>query len=115
MGLDFIEKAAKRFHKRLDGLRVQLGTPDLFTQEPECAPRSYVATILANQSLSCNEQLGVRLQGERISVLRGLDPVAEINTPVAELLEALKESHDEAYCKITAVHSCANTAELIIC
>ena len=45
MGLDFIRKAAKSFHKRLDQSRIDLLTPHLFTQQPSCEPRAYAATI----------------------------------------------------------------------
>jgi len=114
MGLDFIEAVAKPFQKKLDKMRVKLGTPDLLTQEPECAPRRYATTILENQKLSRDEQLVVCLQGDRVFVLRGFDRVAVLDTPNSELLEALKESHGEACCMIAEVYSCADTAEIII-
>jgi hypothetical protein len=38
MGADFLRAAAASFEKGWDKSLVQLGTPDLFTQQPTCAP-----------------------------------------------------------------------------
>ena len=51
MGLDFVRKAAKSFKKGLDNSRVELGTPTLFTREPDSKPRAYVARTLREVEL----------------------------------------------------------------
>ena len=96
MGLDFISKAAKSFHKGLDQSRIDLGTPDLFTRRPDCEPRAYAATIQANKKLIPGEDLCVLFQNGKIVAQRGMDVVAEFDSPPAELVEALKKSYGEA-------------------
>src|SRR4051812_25705470 len=104
MGIDFIRKAARSFHKALDRRRVALGTPDLFTREPTSAPRIYAASVHNGKTLTFGEKLGVRLEGERILAMRGLDLVATFDTPPAELVKALSASHGEACGVVQKVH-----------
>ena len=115
MGLDFIRKAAKPFHKGLDQSRIDLGTPDLFTRKPDCEPRAYAVTIQENKQLSPGEEFGVRFQGGKIVAQRGTDIVAEFDSPPAELVEALKESYGEACGTVTEVYEIADTAEVTVC
>jgi hypothetical protein len=115
MGLDFIRRAARSFHKGLDRRRIELATPTLFTQQPTCAPRTYAANLNDGQTLTTGEKLGVRLDGERVLAMRGLDPVASINSPPAELMDALSASHGEACGIVQQVHDIANVAEISVC
>ena len=115
MGLDFIRKAAKSFHKGLDQSRIDLSTPDFFTRKPDCEPRGYAATIRANRKLSPGEDLSVRFQDGKIVAQRGMDIVAEFDSPPAELVEALKESWGKACGTVTEVYDIADTAEITVC
>lgn len=115
MGLDFIRKAAKPFRKALDQSRIDLGTPDLFSRNPECAPRAYAARIRPNRKLNPGDELGVRFQADRIVAQRGADIVAEFDSPPRELVEALKASHGEACGTVTEVYEVADTAEITVC
>ena len=115
MGLDFIRNAAKSFHKGLDKSRVDLGTPDLFAHEPHCEPRSYTATIQTGRELTSAEDLGVRFHNGKIVAQRGMDIVAEFDSPPPELINALQDSHGEAYGKVREVHEIAATAEISVC
>lgn len=115
MGLDFIRKAAKSFHKGLDQSRIDLGTPDLFTRQPDCEPRAYAATVRDDRKLSPGEDLSVRFHGGKVVAQRGMDVVAEFDSPPAELVEALKESYGEACGTVTEVYDIADTAEIAVC
>ena len=115
MGLDFIRKAAKSFHKRLDQSLIDLGTPDLFTRQPDCALRTYAMTIRADSKLRAGEDLSVRCHDGLIVVQRGMDIVGELNNPPAELKEALQESHGEAYGTVQVIYGIAETAEITVC
>lgn len=115
MGLDFVRKAAKSFKKGLDNSRVELGTPTLFTREPDSKPRAYVARTLREVELVPGEELGVRLDNGRIVVRRGMDVVAELEAPPSGLVEALRESHNEASGTVVEVHEIADTAEIAVC
>lgn len=115
MGLDFISKAAKSFHKGLDRSRIELGTPDLFTQRPDREPRAYAAKIRENTEITPGEDLCVRFQDSKIVAQRGMDIVAEFDAPPSELVEALNESHGEACGTVREVFEIADTAEISVC
>ncbi|MGH9351048.1 MAG: hypothetical protein ACRD2G_02635 [Terriglobia bacterium] len=115
MGIDFIRKAAPSFHKGLDRRRIELATPKLFWQQPTCAPRSYAANLHSGHTLTAGEKIGVRLDGERVVALRGLDQVATFDSPPAELKTALQASHGEAYGLVKEVHNIAQAVEIAVC
>lgn len=115
MGLDFIRKTGPSFHKGLDQKRIDLATPTLFTQHPAAAPRSYAAHIRRGRHVTAGEKLGVRLDGDCVVALRGLDPIAIIDSPPAELVEALSASHGEACGIVQDVHDIADVAEITVC
>jgi hypothetical protein len=115
MGIEFVRKAAKSFHKGLDRRRMELATPDLFTRHPSIAPRSYAATLRTDHTAMAGEKLGVRLEGQDIFVLRGLDRIAVFNSPPIELKDALHASHGEACGHILQVHAMAGIVEIAIC
>ena len=115
MGIDFISKTAKSFHKGLDQSRIDLGTPDLFTRHPDREPRAYAARIRANTKLSPGEDLCVRLQDGSVIAQRGMDVVAEFDAPPSELVDALNESYGEACGTVQVVYKIADTAEITVC
>jgi len=115
MGIDFIRKAAPSFRKGLDRRRIELCTPNLFTREPTSAPRAYAASLQNGQTLAAGERLGVRLEGERVLALRGLNHVATFEAPPAELVEALLASYGEAWGVVQQVHDMARMVEINIC
>jgi hypothetical protein len=115
MGIEFVKKAAPSFRKGLDRMRIQLATPTLFTQQPAYAPRAYAANLHRGQTVSTGEKLGVRLDGEHVLVLRGIDPVAIFNSPTVELMEALQASHGEACGLVQEVHDIARMVEITVC
>lgn len=115
MGIDFIRKAAPSFRKGLDRMRIKLATPTLFTQQPESALRAYAANLRNDMTLTTGEKLGVRLDGQHVLALRGLDLVAIFNSPTPELKEALLSSHGEACGVVQAIHAIARIVEITVC
>ena len=115
MGVDFIRKAAKSFKKGLDQSRIDLCTPDLFTQKPNCEPRTYAASIQENYELTTGEDLCIRFAGDKVVAQRGMSIVAEFDTPPSELIRALRDSFGEACGTVQEVHRMAETAEISIC
>jgi hypothetical protein len=115
MGIDFIRKAAPSFRKGLDRRRIELATPHLFTQEPTSAPRAYAAQLRGDKTFAVGEKLGVRLNGQNVLALRGLDPVAIFKSPSADLKNALSASFGEACGTVQAVHAVARIAEITVC
>ena len=115
MGLDFVRKAAKPFNKGLDHSLVELATPGLFTVQPDCQPRSYAATIRSGKGLSCGEELNIRLSDGKVIAQKGIDTVAEIDSPPRDLMEALVKSYGVAQGKVQEVYETAETAEIAVC
>jgi hypothetical protein len=114
MGVDFVKRAARSFHKGLDRRRIELATPTLFTQQPTSAPRTYAANFCNGKTVQPGETLGVRLEGQQVLAMRGLDTVATINSPTAELIEALSVGHGEASGVVQQVHEIAGVAEISV-
>jgi hypothetical protein len=115
MGIDFIRKAAPSFRKGLDWRRIELATPNLFTQEPISVPRAYAAQLRNDQTITVGEKLGVRLDGQNVLALRGLELVAIFKSPTADLKDALTASFGEACGTVQAFHSIARIAEITVC
>ena len=92
-----------------------LAHPDLFTRQPDCEPRAYAASIRESETLRVGEDLSVRLLGSRIVAQRGMDVVAEFDSPPTELIEALNESFGEACGTITQIYDIADTVEITVC
>lgn len=115
MGIEIAEKRAKSYRKGLDNSRAELGTPTLFTQQPEQLPRTYAVSILPGHSLCVGEKLGIHLDGKEVIVLRGLEHVARFTNPTDELLAALAASHGEACATVQDTYETACIAEVIVC
>lgn len=115
MGIDFIKKAAPSFRKGLDRRRIELATPTLFTQEPTAVPRAYAAHLRTDKPLAVGDKLGVRLDGQDVLAMHGLDLVAVFKSPTAELKSALLASFGEACGTVHAIHSVARIAEITVC
>ena len=114
MGLEFVRKAAPSYRKGLDGWRLELGTPNLFTRQPDSAPRAFAAKLCDGQRLAPGEKLGICLEGEQITALRGLVPVATFDNPPTELRHVISASHGEACGQVQEVHDFAGLAEIAI-
>lgn len=109
-----MRKVAKSYHKSLDRRRAELGTSHLFARQPDCAPRAFAAKLREGQSVALGEKLSICLAGEQITALRGLDPVATLMDPPAELKNAISDSHGEACGQVREVHDIAGIAEIAI-
>jgi hypothetical protein len=114
MGIDFIRKAAPSFRKGLDRMRIKLGTPTLFTQQPTSTPLAYAAKLRLDKTVEPGESSESGWMGSKSWQTRGLDLVATFNNPTSELKEALKASHGEACGVVQTVHAIARVAEITV-
>ena len=113
VGVDFINRIKKPFKKGLDRARVELATPHLFTKEPNHQARSYKASIVEGESISEHDTLNVRLmEKNQVVALKGLNVVAELESPPGDLIEGLRESHGEGCGTVLVVHALASVAEI---
>ncbi len=114
MGEEFVRKATPSYRKGLDRYRLELGTPNLFTRQPDSAPRVFAAKLRDGQRVAPDEKLGICLEGEQVTVWRGLDPVATLMNPPLELKDAISESHGEACGQVKGIHDFAGIPEIAI-
>jgi hypothetical protein len=112
MGIDFISKIAPGFHKSLDRGRVELGTPNLFTVNPERKPRTVCAEVADGCELLPGEQLLVRLVKGILNVERDDQIVAVIRTPPREVIEGVQESHCAVAGTIESINRIAHVADI---
>ena len=114
MGADFIRDAAATFKKSWDQGLVRLGTADLFTQQPTCAPRVVDADLVGDASIRAGETLVIRKIGNRLVVSRGLSEVAHLRSPPADVLRAIDASCGIAKGVVEQVHDDAGVAEIAV-
>ena len=116
MGVDFISKAKKAFQKGLDQSRVELGTPNLFSRDPEEALRSYSVTLQGGRKLAPDDQVCVRLQGGgSVVAMDGIEVIGEFDAPPGELVEALEASAGDGCGTVVTMHEVAGVAEITVC
>ncbi len=115
MGLDFIKKAAPNFDKGMDRSRMELATPKVFAQQPNCTPRAYSVRLLVDEDFSIGEAVGITLRNGEVLMLRGLTVVGVFRDPPQAILQALTESFCEAYGTIQELQVLSRTAEVTIC
>ena len=116
MGVDFISKARNAFKKGLDKSRVELGTPNLFSRDPDEVPRSYSVTLRVGRELETDDQVCVRLRdGGGVVAMDGLDVIGEFDAPPGELVEALKASEGDGCGTVVTMHEGAGVAEISVC
>ncbi len=115
MGSEWERKRAEGFKKGLDKRLVELGTPNLFTQQPERAARIVAADIAAGLSVKEGQYLIVQKIGNRLAVMRGLQEIGELSNPPSEIIGAVERSFGMARGIIHAFHEEAAVAEISIC
>lgn len=115
MGSEWERKRAEGFQKQLDRGLVELGTPDLFTQQPERAPRVVAADITESTSVREGQNLVIQKVGDRLAVMRGVEEIGQLLNPHAEIVGAVERSFGFARGIIQAFHEEASIAEISIC
>lgn len=115
MGSEWERKRAQGFKKGLDKRLVELGTPNLFTQQPERAARTVAADIAEGTSVEEGQSLTVQKIGSRLAVMRGLQEIGELLNPPSEIISAIEGSFGVAKGIVRAFHEEAAVAEIAIC
>jgi hypothetical protein len=115
MGSEWERKRAEGFKKRLDQRLVELGTPNLFTQQPERAPRVAAADIANGASLSPAQNIVIQKVGNRLAVMCGLQDIGQLSNPHPEIVSAVENSFGIARGVVQVFHQEASIAEISIC
>jgi hypothetical protein len=115
MGSEWERKRAEGFKKRLDQRLVELGTPNLFTQQPERAPRVAAADIADGISVSPRQDVIIQKIGNRHVVMCGLQEVGQLSNPHPEIISVVENSFGMAKGVVQVFHLEASIAEISIC
>ena len=115
MGSEWERKRAEGYKKRLDKRLIELGTPDLFTQQPERAPRVAAADILDGCLVSPDQPVVIQKIEDRLAVLCGLHEVGQISNPHPEIIDAVRRSFGCAKGIVQVFHKDACIAEISVC
>ena len=115
MGSEWERKRAEGFKKRLDKGLLELGTPNLFTQLPERAPRVAAADIADGALVKAGQDLVIQKIGNRLAVMCGLQEVGQLLNPHSEIVAAIEKSFGMARGIIQVFHEEASVAEISIC
>jgi hypothetical protein len=93
MGQDWLHKREKSIKRRLDRELIELSTPTLFTQEPECDGRIAAGELEDGVAVSVGEDLVASLseQGE-VLLYRGSALIGRVPSPSGEQQLALGKS-----------------------
>ena len=79
--------------RRLDRARIELSTPDLFTQEPNCEGRVAAAELDAGAQAAVGDALVASMEGRKLSFFfRCNTPVGRLTCPSAEQTAALAQT-----------------------
>lgn len=115
MGSEFLKKTRATHVKSIDMGRVQLGTPDLFTQTPEDQPRCAVAAINGAAKLNPGETLIVEPKGTELIASRGNTEVARIKSPPADVMRAICSKGGVAKGKVQKINKLSKTVDISLC
>ena len=115
MGADFIEKAAPSFKKSWDREKVALGTADLFTCQPEHAPRTVAGDVINGADLDVGASLVVEAQNGTLVARQGNDEVARIIDAPRSIRQAVADSCGIAKGTVERVHRIARVVEISLC
>ncbi len=115
MGSEWERKRAEGYKKRLDKRLVELGTPNLFTLQPERAPRVAAADIADGMSVSPAQNIVIQKIGERLAVICGLQEVGQLSNPHPEIVCAIEKSFGLAKGIVQVFHEEASIAEISLC
>jgi len=115
MGSEWERKRAEGFKKRLDKRLVELGTPNLFTQQPERAPRVSAADIADGALVRATQDIVIQKIGDRLAVMCGLQEVGQLSNPHPEIVSAVENSFGVARGIVQVFHQEASIAEISIC
>lgn len=115
MGSEELKKRRKSHDKYIDKKRVELATPDLFTQTPRDQPRCALAHIFNGARVSEGDRLVIEVAQNKLLGKLGNSVVATFDQPPADILAAIKGSSTGlAAGTIIKVNALSKTVEVSI-
>ncbi len=112
MGAEELKKRRKSHDKYIDRKRVELATPDLFTQLPTYQRRCAVALIEADVTVAEGECLEIESRDGLLFAHRGNTLVATFKVPPPDIVDALSSGIGLAKGTVIRVYALSRTAEV---
>ncbi|MGE0054463.1 MAG: hypothetical protein AB7S74_09655 [Hyphomicrobium sp.] len=115
MGSEELRKRRRSHDKYIDKKRVELATPDLFTQTPRDQPRCALASIFNGSHVSEGDTLVIEVADRKLLGKLGNSIVATFDQPPADILAAIEcSSSGLAMGTIIKVNALSKTVEVSI-
>ncbi|MBY5780153.1 hypothetical protein [Rhizobium leguminosarum] len=115
MGIEFLTRTRTTIRKHIDRKRVELATPDLFTQQPTDQPRCAMISLQQGADVKEGDRLIIELSKASITVRRDNNVVGVYDNPNSEVLANLSNSGGTAGGVVRRVMKLSGKAEVSLC
>ncbi|WFU13036.1 hypothetical protein QA646_27145 (plasmid) [Rhizobium sp. CB3090] len=115
MGIEFLTRTRTTIRKHIDRKRVELATPDLFTQQPTDQPRCAMISLKKGAVVKEGDRLIIELSKASITVSSDNNVVGVYEKPSPEVLTNLSNSGGTAGGVVRRVMKLSGKAEVSLC
>lgn len=115
MGIEFLTRTRPTIRKHIDRKRVELATPDLFTQQPTNQPRCAMISLNKGTDVKEGDRLIIELGSTSITVRRENNFVGVYDNPNSEVLTNLSNSGGAAGGIVRRIMKLSGKAEVSLC
>ena len=115
MGIEFLTRTRKTITKHIDRMRVELATPDLFTQKPADLPRCAMLTLKKGAIVEVGDRLVLESTKSSVTAHRNNVAVGNYDNPSADVMESLAKTGGTAGAVVRRVMKISGKAEVSLC
>ncbi|MBY3468665.1 hypothetical protein HFN80_32580 [Rhizobium laguerreae] len=115
MGIEFLTRARKTITKHIDRMRVELATPDLFTQQPTDLPRCAMLSLRKGAVVEIGDRLVLESTKSSVTAHRNNVAIGNYDNPSADILESLAKTGGTAGGVVRRVMKISGKAEVSLC
>ncbi|MGV2181443.1 MULTISPECIES: hypothetical protein [Rhizobium] len=115
MGIEFLARTRTTIRKYIDRMRVELATPDLFTQKPTDQPRCALISLQQGAVVNEGDRLIIELSKAKITARRDNNVIGTYENPNSEVLTNLSNSGGTAGGVVRRVMKLSGKAEVSLC
>lgn len=112
MGLAFIRSTARKPHVKQWSYAYQCAADDLFAGISSAIDRVLLAIPRPGSAVCEGEPVYLRLIDERVLAYKGIEPIAELEKPSLDVLEALNQCHGILDGSVKEVNELAGTLSI---
>ncbi len=115
MGIEFLTRTRPTIRKHIDRKRVELATPDLFTQQPTDQPRCAMISLNKGVDVKEGDRLIFEVSSTSITARRQNNVVGVYDNPNSEILTNLSKSGGAAGGVVRRIMKLSGKAEVSLC